>query len=45
MGGYDMQMNVAEAREVCQHSWMKEALDVLVRRLTSLPLHPQEDGL
>lgn len=23
-------MTVAEAREVCQHGWMKEALDVLV---------------
>ncbi|KAF8398947.1 hypothetical protein HHK36_014812 [Tetracentron sinense] len=28
-------MTVSEAREVCQHWWMKEALDVLVRRLTS----------
>ncbi|XP_057445512.1 nudix hydrolase 17, mitochondrial-like [Lotus japonicus] len=27
-------MNVAEAREVCHHWWMKEALDILVRRLT-----------
>ncbi|KAK7310116.1 hypothetical protein RJT34_07406 [Clitoria ternatea] len=27
-------MNVAEAREVCQHWWMKEALDILVKRLT-----------
>ncbi|KAK9115131.1 hypothetical protein Syun_021928 [Stephania yunnanensis] len=27
-------MNVEDAREVCQHSWMKEALDVLVHRLT-----------
>ncbi|XP_042504211.1 nudix hydrolase 18, mitochondrial-like [Macadamia integrifolia] len=26
-------MTVAEAREVCQHWWMKEALDRLVRRL------------
>lgn len=38
-------MDVAEAREVCQHWWMKEALDVLVRRLTTLPRHPQEDVL
>ncbi|XAR72200.1 NAD(+) diphosphatase [Bertholletia excelsa] len=28
-------MNVAEAREVCQHWWMKEALDILVDRLKS----------
>ncbi|KAI4357554.1 hypothetical protein L6164_001494 [Bauhinia variegata] len=28
-------MNVAEAREVCQHWWMKEALDILVERLVS----------
>lgn len=28
-------MNVREAREVCQHWWMKEALDVLVNRLAS----------
>ncbi|XP_028767144.1 nudix hydrolase 17, mitochondrial-like [Neltuma alba] len=26
-------MSVAEAREVCQHWWMKEALDILVDRL------------
>ncbi|XP_052205497.1 nudix hydrolase 17, mitochondrial [Diospyros lotus] len=32
-------MNVDEAREVCQHGWMKEALDVLVDRLTSEKLH------
>ncbi|CAJ2674354.1 unnamed protein product [Trifolium pratense] len=30
-------MNVVEAREVCQHWWMKEALDILVDRLS-----PQE---
>ncbi|CAN6572706.1 unnamed protein product [Malus baccata var. baccata] len=28
-------MNVEEAREVCQHWWMKEALDRLVNRLTT----------
>ncbi|PRQ45416.1 putative hydrolase [Rosa chinensis] len=28
-------MSVQEAREVCQHWWMKEALDRLVSRLTS----------
>jgi diphosphoinositol-polyphosphate diphosphatase len=27
-------MNVVEAREVCHHWWMKEALDILVDRLT-----------
>ncbi|XP_050885898.1 nudix hydrolase 17, mitochondrial [Lathyrus oleraceus] len=26
-------MNVVEARDVCQHWWMKEALDMLVHRL------------
>uniref|UniRef100_I1K5L4 Nudix hydrolase domain-containing protein n=2 Tax=Glycine max TaxID=3847 RepID=I1K5L4_SOYBN len=28
-------MTVAEAREVCQHWWMKEALDILVQRIVS----------
>ncbi|CAL5215220.1 unnamed protein product [Lathyrus oleraceus] len=28
-------MTVGEAREVCQHWWMKEALDILVQRLVS----------
>lgn len=28
-------MSVQEAREVCQHVWMKEALDEFVSRLTS----------
>jgi len=27
-------MGVDEAREVCEHWWMKEALDILVERLT-----------
>lgn len=26
-------MSISEAREVCQHWWMKEALDRLVNRL------------
>jgi len=26
-------MTVGEAREVCQHWWMKEALDILVKRI------------
>ncbi|GMI87595.1 nudix hydrolase homolog 18 [Hibiscus trionum] len=29
-------MNVEEARDVCQHWWMKEALDIFVERLSSL---------
>ncbi|XP_039044798.1 nudix hydrolase 18, mitochondrial-like [Hibiscus syriacus] len=29
-------MNVKEARDVCQHWWMKEALDILVQRVNSL---------
>ncbi|GAA0183986.1 hypothetical protein LIER_31303 [Lithospermum erythrorhizon] len=28
-------MNVAEARQICKHWWMKEALDRLVERLKS----------
>ncbi|KAL5553237.1 hypothetical protein UlMin_040638 [Ulmus minor] len=28
-------MSAMEAREVCEHWWMKEALDILVERLTS----------
>lgn len=28
-------MSVTEAREVCQHAWMIEALDRLVSRLAS----------
>ncbi|XP_058776232.1 nudix hydrolase 18, mitochondrial-like [Vicia villosa] len=28
-------MSVDEAREVCQHWWMKEALDILLQRLIS----------
>lgn len=28
-------MNVREARKLCQNGWMKEALEVLVSRLTS----------
>nr|AFK40406.1 unknown [Lotus japonicus] len=31
-------MSVTEAREVCQHWWMKEALDRLVNRLTGQKL-------
>ncbi|XP_039065414.1 nudix hydrolase 18, mitochondrial-like isoform X1 [Hibiscus syriacus] len=29
-------MNVEEARDVCQHWWMKEALDILVQRLNTV---------
>ncbi|KAF9592493.1 hypothetical protein IFM89_015064 [Coptis chinensis] len=35
-------MTVGEARDVCQHVWMKEALDELVCRLTSSK-QPEED--
>lgn len=35
-------MSVGEAREVCQHMWMKEALDRLVKRLASRPQHDEE---
>lgn len=28
-------MTAAEAREVCQHGWMKEALDIFVERVKS----------
>lgn len=28
-------MSVSKAREVCQHWWMKEALERLVNRLTA----------
>ncbi|KAI7993916.1 hypothetical protein LOK49_LG11G00645 [Camellia lanceoleosa] len=35
-------MNVEKAREVCQHWWMKEALDILVDRLTSPRQHKKE---
>ena len=37
---YMLQMTAAEAREVCQHWWMKEALDILVERLS--PRQQQE---
>jgi hypothetical protein len=33
---------VQEAREVCQHWWMKDALDRFVNRLTS-PEEPAEE--
>lgn len=36
---------VAEAREVCQYWWMKEALDRLVVRLTFLQQQNQAFGL
>ena len=35
---------VAEAREICQHWWMKEALDTFVRRLTFLHQQNQDFG-
>ena len=36
-------MSAAEAREVCKHLWMKEALDVLVERLKSPQQQKKED--
>ncbi|EXC05433.1 Nudix hydrolase 17 [Morus notabilis] len=36
-------MSVTEAREVCQHWWMIEALDRLVSRLASKQQHDDED--
>ncbi|EXC16428.1 Nudix hydrolase 17 [Morus notabilis] len=36
-------MTAAEAREVCQHWWMKEALDILVERLSSPKKQHKED--
>lgn len=38
-------MSVAEARKVCQHCWMKEALDRLVNRLTSQQPHNKEESV
>ncbi|PON89079.1 Dihydroneopterin triphosphate diphosphatase [Trema orientale] len=35
-------MSVSEAREVCQHWWMKEALDILVSRMGSKPQHDED---
>ncbi|CAK9168303.1 unnamed protein product [Ilex paraguariensis] len=35
-------MSVPEAREVCQHWWMKEALEILVHRLTSPQQHDEK---
>ncbi|CAM8948113.1 unnamed protein product [Rhodiola kirilowii] len=34
-------MSVEEAREKCQHWWMKEALDILVNRIQCTRLQPQ----
>jgi diphosphoinositol-polyphosphate diphosphatase len=36
-------MPVAEARDACRHWWMKEALDILVRRLTFLQQQKEEN--
>ncbi|GFY90751.1 nudix hydrolase homolog 21 [Actinidia rufa] len=36
-------MSVTEAKEACQHSWMKEALDKLVKRL-ALAKQEEEEG-
>lgn len=37
-------MTVEEAREVCQHWWMKEALDILVGRISSRRHQEEEDA-
>lgn len=36
-------MSVAQAREVCQPLWMKEALDELVRRQMHLKQNEEKD--
>ncbi|KAK9272327.1 hypothetical protein L1049_002698 [Liquidambar formosana] len=36
-------MSVRKAREVCQHEWMKEALDEFVRRLGSKQQNQEEE--
>ncbi|KAM0983393.1 hypothetical protein ACFX13_011117 [Malus domestica] len=38
-------MTAAKAREACQHWWMKEALDILVERLTSEQKQGEENVL
>lgn len=38
-----LQMSVAQAREVCQRLWMKEALDEFVRRQTQLKQNEEKD--
>ncbi|XP_008221469.1 PREDICTED: nudix hydrolase 17, mitochondrial-like [Prunus mume] len=38
-------MSAAKARDACQHWWMKEALDILVERLTSAQKQEEEDAM
>ncbi|PKA53553.1 Nudix hydrolase 17, mitochondrial [Apostasia shenzhenica] len=38
-------VSVAEAREGCQHPWMREALDRLVRRLSSSIRHKKSSSV
>ncbi|KAL7094360.1 hypothetical protein ACP275_11G098600 [Erythranthe tilingii] len=38
-------ISVGEARKVCQYWWMKEALELLVDRLTTQPNEPNEDNV
>ncbi|TXG69887.1 hypothetical protein EZV62_004822 [Acer yangbiense] len=38
-------MSVPEARKICQHWWMKEALDRLVQRLTSQQQQQDEENI
>ncbi|KAJ0038026.1 hypothetical protein Pint_22382 [Pistacia integerrima] len=43
VGDKIVQMSAAEAREECRHWWMKEALDILVARLTSTMEQNEEE--
>lgn len=38
-------MSVAEAKEVCPHWWMKEALDIFVDRLTTARMLKEEEDV
>ncbi|KAJ9153051.1 hypothetical protein P3X46_026540 [Hevea brasiliensis] len=38
-------MSVEEAKDACRHWWMKEALDILVVRLTSLQQQKEENDV
>jgi len=38
-------MSISEARDVCQHWWMKEALDRLVNRLIGQKLGSEKQVL
>lgn len=38
-------MSAAEAKEVCPHWWMKEALDILIDRLTTSRMQKEEEDV